>query len=298
MSKNPHSYRTKLIKRRKMKNLKMNYNAVEDINNKTTQPGLSICITSYQSGDVITQNIRSISNLEYEHEFCICDNMSKDDTVRKLEELKLQNIFCVSQKSSRGKGRNIAVSQAKYRDILIIDADVFFPNVERYYELFKRNYNNMALFIRGNNKGAWGLFISKELYEMLEGFPDLNSSEDIYFLNLCERLGILQVVNADNGELYSIEIRGMNSGSEARYSLNKVDQFKRYLIKYRDSLSVDRSFTKFIIPKIFDGQNLVINVILYVLALPFSFLNRTEPLVKKVKRVRIRLHSYSLPIKT
>ena len=182
MSENPHSYRTKLIKRCKMKNLKMNYNTVEDRNNKTTQPGLSICITTYRSGDVITKNIRSLNNVVYEHEFCICDNMSDDDTVKQLEELKLQNIKFVSQKTSRGKGRNIAVSQAKYRDILIIDADVVFPEVERYYELFKHNYSNIVLFIRGNNKGAWGLFVSKELYEMLEGFPDLNSSEDVYLI--------------------------------------------------------------------------------------------------------------------
>lgn len=267
----------------------MNYYTIEDINYQTVQSGLSICITTYRSGDVITKNIRSLNNVVYEHEFCICDNMSDDDTVKQLEELKLQNIKFVSQKTSRGKGRNIAVSKAKYRDMLIIDADVVFPQVERYYELFRHNYNNTALFIRGNNKGAWGLFISKELYEVLEGFPDLNSSEDVYFLSLCERLGILQVVNADNGELYGVEIRGMNSGSEARYSLNKVDLFKRYLIKYRDLLSVDRSFTKFIIPKIFDGQNLILNVILYLLALPFSCLIKTESLAKKVKRVGPRL---------
>ncbi|WP_393971893.1 glycosyltransferase [Oxyplasma meridianum] len=135
---------------------------------------ISICITTYQSGEVLIPNIERISESYPDIEFCITDNFSNDNTYEKIKKLNNDKIKIKKIKSTRGKGRNIAVETATSEIILIIDADVYINNIEKYLDIYISKYYGKILNIIGINKGSWAMFITKSLFLNLEGFPDLN----------------------------------------------------------------------------------------------------------------------------
>lgn len=244
-------------------------------------PKISVCITTYQSSETLKEVIDCISENYQNSEFCVVDNNSTDGTDIILNKMGRTNIKLKRAKVSRGMGRNMAVSLSSSEILLFIDADVIFKTVKKYLEKFMLLEYEKILKIAGNNRGAWAAFCTKEQYMRLGGFPNLNSSEDVYFFNLAEKLGLYRGVHTQDGELYSVTLRGMSSGNEKRYSSNNLELFKRYLILYRDNLSCNRNFINFIRPRIRENEGVMKSLIYYFLALPLSFFTGVESINKR-----------------
>lgn len=248
-------------------------------------PKISVCITTYQSIDTLKKAIDCIAENYGNCEFCIIDNNSTDGTDIILDKMNYVDIKLKRAKVTRGMGRNLAVSLSSNEFILFIDADTIFKNIKKYLKKFMLFKYEKVLKIEGSNKGAWAAFCKKELFVRLGGFPNLNSSEDVYFFNLSKKLGIYEVLNATEGELYSIPLRYMSSGNEKRYSSNNLDLFKRYLVLYRDNLSCNRNLINFLSPKIRRKESVLKSLIYYFLALPLSFFTGVESIDQRYERI-------------
>ncbi len=252
---------------------------------------ISICITTYESSETLIRTVKDLSSNYSNIEFCIVDNFSTDGTFEGLKSLKNNNIKIIKLKSTRGEGRNRAVEMAKNDVILIIDADVYIKNINKYLEKYISDEYRKVLLLRGDNKGAWAMFITKKLFMNLEGFPDLNTAEDSFFFKLCSKLNLLRELKLYNGDVHSIPINGMISGNERRYSHSIFSLLKRNIFRTRDYIIVGQRYTNFIQNRVRNHESIYVNSVLYIIAYPLAKLKKIDSLDKRMEIVKDRIEN-------
>lgn len=105
------------------------------------ETGISVVITTYKCGDYIQALLDSLVNQEQPMEIVIVDSESPDSTADLIRhyQKKYDFIKLVVKKCSRGEGRNIGVSEARYDFILFTDGDAianpfWVQNARRIFE--------------------------------------------------------------------------------------------------------------------------------------------------------------------
>ncbi len=250
---------------------------------------LSVCITTYESYETLNRTVKGLLGTYSNIEFCIVDNFSKDGTFEGLKSLENNNIKVRKVRSTRGKGRNVAVKMAKNSIILVLDADVYIKNLNKYLEKYISDYYGKVLFLRGDNKGAWAMVITKKLFMNLGGFPDLNWFEDSYFFKLSERLDLLIELKLYNTDVHSMPVDGMISGNERRYSHSIFILLKRNILRTRDHIVIDPRYRKFINDKSKNNESLLINTALYIFAYPLARFKKIDSIDRRVEIVKRRI---------
>ncbi len=167
-------------------------------------------------------------------ELSIVDNNSIDDTIKKihsaLEGIPADRYTVRSGKYNRGEGRNAAARNSSGELLLFIDADVYAPNVERYIELYEKEYYGKVVRVHGDLSGSYYIIVDRDTFEKLEGFPELQHAEDRYLVTISRELGIFE--NLYEESIKPLLNRGMTTGNQKRYYRGPLNVLKGYIRSY------------------------------------------------------------------
>ena len=111
------------------------------------QEGISVVITVRNEGRHLHDLFSSLEGQERPFEIVIVDSESTDNTAEVVKEhsAKLDINFLV-RKCTRGEGRNIGASRAKYRYLVFVDGDVTVGSgfMGSYRKLFAEGFELIA----------------------------------------------------------------------------------------------------------------------------------------------------------
>ena len=148
----------------------------------------SICMTNYNSEDVLEQSLDSIISKinPQEFEIIIVDSKSKDNSLQILKNYaeKYCNIKVISKKCLRGTGRQIAFNNAKGQIIITADCDTIYNNDWiKLIRTYEQKHFDFAL-------SAWFTQIyPKELLEQVGGWKNLQYWEDVELWSRLAEIG-------------------------------------------------------------------------------------------------------------
>ena len=113
-------------------------------------PLISIIITNYNGGDLLSQCLQSVYNSEYQnYEVILVDNASSDNS-HILAQKKFPNIRLISNKENLGSvGRNSGIKIAKGEYVVLLDNDT------------KVNSNWLNEFLKYYEKFGYGMYQGK-----------------------------------------------------------------------------------------------------------------------------------------
>ncbi|MEC9205986.1 MAG: TIGR04283 family arsenosugar biosynthesis glycosyltransferase [Pseudomonadota bacterium] len=170
---------------------------------------ISIIIPTLNEGDYILKSVKGLQNLRKEKvcEIIIIDGGSNDDTLD-LVFTYVDKIFSISP--SRSLQQNLGASLANGNLLLFLHADTILnekdllklrEHIEEiswgYFlvslgeNMFKYKILEKCINMRSKlfkyATGDQGIFIKKELFEMIGGFPNINLMEDIAICKLLKK---------------------------------------------------------------------------------------------------------------
>lgn len=137
----------------------------------------SIVGTSYNTVQTVRSCLSSIvNNLETkEIELIVCDSLSTDGTPDAIREFQpfFKRLKVISQRCSRGKGRQVAFDHSSGSYVIQFDLDAMYnEGLVRLFEWHKKVKPDYAI-IAGNS------IYPRALIERVGGWRDLNWSEDL-----------------------------------------------------------------------------------------------------------------------
>ncbi|MCW6168982.1 MAG: glycosyltransferase [Thermoplasmatales archaeon] len=199
----------------------------------------SICTTSYRSVSLVEDFIDPLLSLGDNYEIVVVDNDSDDGTFEKLKAYP-ERVLAISKKCTRGKGFQTAIDLSHGEIIIHIEFDVGYVGLYRAVEYYEKSDTSKIFYyiIPGKKCNATLYVGRRELFKKVGNFPDLNYAEDLYFNKKANKLNLLKVVSLDV-PIKCLEIKGMGSGSEARYENNVFRRIQRRVIATRDILFVN-----------------------------------------------------------
>lgn len=201
----------------------------------------SYCTTVYNSVEVIDQFIDTLKKSNKNYEIIVVDNNSTDGT---FEHLKNKSgVKAIQEKCTRGKGRQISIENSSNDIIVMLDADVEYTHLDKVLTQFEngRDVNAMWNFLGRGEHGSTPMVVSsKETFERIGGYPDINAGEDSYIRILAESLGIYRKVMIEEGTFNGMIIQGKASGNESRYKRSLYSKLKNRAYFTRDTLFVHR----------------------------------------------------------
>ena len=189
----------------------------------------SVCITNYNSIDTIRESMESIFHqLNSSFEIVVCDNCSDDGSREILQEYARKGkIKLVVERSSRGKGRQIAFQNSTGRYIIsgVDTDDKLKPAFQKFLSIYHRDHEGYMLSADTIH------IIPRQLVEEIGGWRDLKYYEDSDFHERAKSLGR---VHEFEYSLVLVE-RGHNKrGFTARMS----ETYNARVCAYRMGLSV------------------------------------------------------------
>lgn len=200
----------------------------------------SVCTTSFRSVSLVDDFIKPFLELGEDTQIVVVDNDSKDGTLERIQEFSPRT-KAISLKCSRGLGRQTAMEISDGEIIINVELDVVYSGIQKaidYYEASDKG--KVYYFIINDQKCNASLYIGKrELFERIGGFPNLNYAEDLYMNKVAKGRGLIEEVKIDMA-IKCLEVKGMSSGSEARYERRKLKQGIRRIIATRDILFVNQ----------------------------------------------------------
>jgi len=257
----------------------------------------SICATVYNSAEIIEEAIKPYLELGDEYEIIITDNKSKDGTFEILKKYE-PKIKTISFKCTRGLGRNKAMelSQGKIL-IFLMDLDVAYFNIKDLINLYLKDFQNFVLQIYPKNPAcnAEIIICKRELFELLEFFPDLNNSEDLYFVKKAEALNLLKSISLDIKHR-CLSVKEKNSGKESRYEKNFIKKIIRRIKTTRDILFVHN----FKYSQLMEWYNLkgfkkfYIGLPLYIIGKFLTYFIKVPKLEKEIERLKNKVSNLNL----
>jgi len=178
-------------------------------------PKYSVCITNYNTMKTIRQSMESIlTQLNDDFEVVVCDNCSNDGSREVLEEYaKQRKIKLIVEKSSRGKGRQIAFENSTGNYIIsgLDTDDILKPTFKKFLEIYHNQHEGYML-----SAGTVHV-IPTPLAEIVGGWRDLKWGEDVDFRKRVESISkwhelkaplpILERGHAKRGPLYKLKER-------------------------------------------------------------------------------------------
>ena len=138
----------------------------------------SICMTNYNTEDVLERSLDSIISKINSHDFeiVVVDAKSKDNSLQILKNYAQNygNMKIISKKCLRGMGRQIAFKNAKGNIIITADSDTIYnDNWIQLIRTYEQNNFNFAL-------SAWFTQIyPRDLLEQVGGWNNLQYWEDV-----------------------------------------------------------------------------------------------------------------------
>lgn len=203
-------------------------------------PLYSICITTYNSAEIVKESMEPLIKLDPEkYEIVICDNCSTDGTLELLKKYS-SRITVISTRCTRGLGRQIAMEKSSGEIIIhLTDFDVAYIGLLDVIRNYENRLENKIFLISPHNPGCnGGLYLGKRyLFFEAGGFPDLNYAEDGYFNRWCEFKNLI-IYESFEYQYKCLKIKNKNSGSESRYERNTYRMIMRRLYATRDILFV------------------------------------------------------------
>ena len=143
------------------------------------QPKYSVCITNYNSIDTIRASIESILNqLNGNFEIVVCDNYSSDGSREILQEYaRKEKIKLLVERSSRGKGRQLAFKNSKGKYIIsgVDTDDKLLPAFRKFLNIYHKCHEGYML-----SAGTIHI-IPRQLVEEIGGWRDMKWGEDVDF---------------------------------------------------------------------------------------------------------------------
>lgn len=199
----------------------------------------SICATVYNSSEIIDESVKPLINLDANFEVVIVDNFSTDGTFEKLTayepRIKVYRIKC-----SRGLGKQKAIEFSTGDVIIqISDFDVSYTNIIELVNIHEKYYSDKVVTFIPNSRDCNAvMYIGKrDLFSRIQGFPDLNNSDDLYFNKVAESLGLLTKVSGEM-KYECLKVNNLTSGQESRYESKKLKKIVRRIYSTRDILFV------------------------------------------------------------
>lgn len=199
----------------------------------------SVCTTSYRSVSLVEDFIDPLLSLGDEYEIVVVDNDSDDGTFEKLKSYP-ERVLAISKKCTRGKGFQMAIDFSHGEIIIHIEFDVGYIGLSKAVEYYGKSDMRKIFYynIPGKKCNATLYVGRRDLFDKVGNFPDLNYAEDLYFNKKAAKLDLLEVVTLDI-PIKCLEIKGMSSGSEARYENNVFRRIQRRVMATRDILFVN-----------------------------------------------------------
>lgn len=277
------------------------------VNRDDSKIQLSICMTIYNSHDVISNFLSYVQDfLNETTELIAVDSFSRDGTYEILKKFELENpnVKIIREKCSRGRGRQLAIQNASGDVILVIDADEKLYRVQDYVNVFQKNYRGkvMHYHIKEKPDGASleCTIALKRTILSLGGYPNLNFFEDVYLWSIAERLGLLEqrIIKPEDAD--PLRVRGGPSGKESRYSMNIFETIKRRLVVTRDIVFVRRldfsSLCK--VYKLYGRKKYLYGFPLYFLGRFLRFTIKDEPWETRLKKIADSVQTANKAIST
>jgi glycosyltransferase involved in cell wall biosynthesis len=192
-------------------------------------PKYSICITNYNCVGTIENSLRSIlDQIDSQFEIVMVDNLSTDGSRAILEEFARRGMIrLIEEKCSRGRGRQLAVEEAKGEYIISgLDMDeTFEPMLMSLLDFYHEKCEGKLL--RAKSQGT--VVVPRRVLSELGGWRDLQYGEN---WDIARRA-------ADIG-LYRWTIFLLTKGPENPHPERKrlLGATKHRYIAYRDSLKM------------------------------------------------------------
>jgi glycosyltransferase involved in cell wall biosynthesis len=199
----------------------------------------SLVGTSYNTVETVKPCLTSlISQLETkEMELVVCDSLSTDGTPDAIHEFQpfFKELKVISQKSSRGKGRQIAFNHSSGLYLIQFDLDAIYTDGLRRLVEWHRKVRPDYAIIAGNS------IYPRFLIQQVGGWHDLNWSED---LDLWIRLTLTGKCKWYGYETnYNVHLRDLHKDRHEQI----IRRGKRGYRSLRDLMALHRlSLTKYI----------------------------------------------------
>ncbi len=180
---------------------------------------ISLIVPVFNGIGFINKFIDSLYSLSFEGEVIFIDNCSTDNSYRVIEEYCKENpnfkLVSYSKKKSSYAARNYGVKLSKNNIIAFTDIDciptksyqsflssfngnlqlmtgpvnIFYKN-KNIYEIFDKNtYLLQENYVKNNYAATANLIISKEVFNIVGGFPEFTSGGDNKFCKKCIEMG-------------------------------------------------------------------------------------------------------------
>lgn len=199
----------------------------------------SFCTTIYNSVETVEKFIMPLMESGKDHEIIVVDNSSTDGTLEKLKSYG--SIKTISQKCTRGKGRQIAVDSSTKDIVVMLDGDVEYLDIDGILDKFERSVrvDDLWHMYCRDESGLMPIVIAKkELINRMGGYPNLNAGEDTYMYLLAEKIGHYKKEVLPSGRFRGISIKGGISGDERRYNRTYLSIVLKRLTFTRDAIFV------------------------------------------------------------
>jgi len=184
------------------------------INKESVKPYLSVIIPTLNESDNIEATIRSVINEDTE--IIVVDGGSTDNTVDLAQK---SGARVIKSKKGRAVQQNKGVSFAKGRVLLFLHADTILPGgyIKHIFETFMNPDNTAGAFrFKTDDKQAFmrfieyianirskylqlpygdqGLFIKREIFDKIGGFPEIPVAEDLFLVRLLAGYGKIKTL--------------------------------------------------------------------------------------------------------
>lgn len=250
----------------------------------------SVCTTTYNTVDTVEKAVEPLLALPEEYEVIVVDSKSTDGTYERLKKYE-PCIRLISEKCTRGRGRDIAIRNAKGRYIVAIDFDVAYYDIEEVVTKYIDLLESKIVVVNPETHSCNAPIVlgSTELFLRIDSYPDINAFEDLYICQVASSFGIL-VTEIHNFRHTCIEVRGESSNKESRYEYSLIAKIRRRIFIARDSLFASpRSFSAYTQSlKLFGVRKITIGLPLYVIAMALQPTIKVEKVEDRVHRINIR----------
>ena len=247
----------------------------------------SICATTYNCADTVKLSLRSIVRRAptHEMELIVCDSKSIDGTPQLIQEYadNFKILKILSEKCTRGKGRQIAFKNSAGQYIIQVDLDTIYNDAwGKFIEWHRKHLPNFAVQTMGS-----GIY-PRELIERVGGWKDLNFSEDLDMWIKLGSIGKLKWSNLITG--YNFSLLTTHISEKIPY---QIERWKRSFSRLRDLMALHRiSFYQSLF-----GHGFPLRVIICLLAKMYAFTLTDVVDVRKYNRDEvIEKNIITLPI--
>ena len=247
----------------------------------------SICVTVYNSEDIVNDFLRPLIPTEYE--IVVVDGMSTDRTPELLSKYG-DRIKIIEQRCSRGLGRKIAIENSTGDIIIIVDFDIQISSLQEIVEAYEKIglEDKISVFHLVGHSCSPNVFIGKKtLFNHYDAWQDVNYMDDVYFEKVCNHFDALRRVNFE-ANYKCLQIRGSGSGTETRYEVNIVRKILRRIKITADILFVSgftyNQLLNFYKLKYIPGK--LYGLALYIPAKLISYFIKTPSVNEKIKEIQ------------